>query len=177
MPFPQINYIPFDVSKWNTLGVSPVLIKSTSPTPAKPDVKMVLSDQVSASREGVRKRQQVSQTLDHLNCMAWGGNLTSPCLGSSFVKPEPIIYSSPRAIVKVTLELCLAYKHHANVSLHRNSKTLRVKRDGEGTKNVYYFQIIFMYCFFVSSFFFGRAVFPLVGGSVVLCGFSDEQKL
>lgn len=95
-------------------------------------------------------------------------------------KPEPIIYSSPRAIVKVTLEPCLAYKHHVNVSLHRNSKTLCVKRDGEGTKNVYYFQIIFIYYFFMSSSssFFFFAVLGLLPGaevsgySLVVCGFS-----
>ena len=76
-------------------------------------------------------------------------------------KPEPIFYSSPRAIVKVTLEPCLAYKHHVNVSLHRNIKTLSVKRDGEGTKNVYYFQIIFMY-YFLCRLFLAVLSLPLV---------------
>ena len=92
-------------------------------------------------------------------------------------KPEPIIYSSPRAIVQVTLEPWLAYKHHVNVSPHRNSKTLCVKRHGEGTKNVYYFQIIFIYYFFMLSFFLAVLGLPLVAevsgySLVVLCGFS-----
>ena len=94
-------------------------------------------------------------------------------------KPEPIIYSSPRAIVKVTLETCLAYKHHVNVSPRRNGKPLCVKRDEEGTENVCYFQIIFICYFFMSYFFFFFfAVLGLIPGaevsgySLVVCGFS-----